>query len=80
MECKASCQAGAASVSFFHTRKMEMSRGESAAAREAIHRAVFQLTRRHSANGYISPLAFENKMAANDLSVVTGQDQRRCLL
>jgi putative transposase len=41
------------------------------ATREDMRRAVFEYievdynrTRRHSANGYISPLAFENKMVA----------------
>lgn len=54
-----------------HTLKVEMVHGESFATREAMRRAVFEYievdynrTRRHSANGHISPVAFENKMAA----------------
>ncbi len=44
---------------------------ESFATREGLRRAVFEYikvdynrTRRHSANGHISPLAFETKMIA----------------
>ena len=61
----------ACAESFFHTLKAEMVHGEHFATRESIRRAVFEYievgynrTRRHSANGYISPLAFENKMVA----------------
>ena len=57
--------------SFFNTLKVEMVHGESYATREAMRQAVFEYievdynrTRRHSANGYISPLALENKMIA----------------
>jgi transposase InsO family protein len=48
-----------------------MVHGESFAAREDMRRAAFEYievdynrTRRHTANGYIRPLAFENKMVA----------------
>ena len=57
--------------SFFHTLKVETIHGENFATREAMRRTVFEYievdynrTRRHSANGYISPLAFEDKMVA----------------
>ena len=57
--------------SFFHTLKVELIHGQSFSTRENMHQAVFEYieenynrTRRHSANGYISPLALENKMAA----------------
>jgi len=48
-----------------------MVHGESFATRESMRRAFFEYlevdynrTRRHSANGYISPMAFETKMVA----------------
>jgi transposase InsO family protein len=53
------------------TLKVEMVHGESFATREALRRAVFECievdynrTRWHSANGYISPMAFETQMVA----------------
>ena len=71
MSGKGNCYDNAVAESFFHTLKVEMVHGESFATREAMRRAVFKYievdynrTRRHSANGYISPLAFENKMIA----------------
>ena len=71
MSGKGNCYDNAVAESFFHTLKVEMVHGESFATREAMRRAVFEYievdynrTRRHSANGYISPLAFENKMVA----------------
>lgn len=57
--------------SFFHTLKVELVHGESFATRETMRRAVFEYievdynrTSRHSANGNISPMAFETKMVA----------------
>jgi len=71
MSDKGNCYDNACAESFFHSLKAEMVHGESFAAREDMRRAVFEYievdynrTRRHSANGYISPLAFENKMVA----------------
>ena len=68
---KGNCYDNAVAESFFHTLKVEMVHGESFATREGMHRAVFEYieadysrTRRHSANGYISPLVFEQKMVA----------------
>jgi putative transposase len=71
MSGKGNCYDNAVAESFFHTLKVEMVHGESFATREAMRRAVFEYVevdynrnRRHSANGHISPLAFENKMVA----------------
>jgi len=71
MSGKGNCYDNAVAESFFHTLKVEMVHGESFATREAMRRAVFEYievdynrNRRHSANGHISPLAFENKMVA----------------
>ena len=71
MSGKGNCYDNAVAESFFHTLKVELIHGENFATREAIRRAVFEYievdynrTRRHSANGYISPLAFEAKMVA----------------
>ena len=71
MSGKGNCYDNAVAESFFHTLKVEIIHGESFATRETMRRAVFEYievdynrTRRHSANGYISPLAFEDKMAA----------------
>ena len=57
--------------SFFHTLKVETIHGETFATREDMRRTVFEYSevdynriRRHSANGYISPLDFEYKMVA----------------
>lgn len=71
MSGKGNCYDNACAESFFHTLKVELVHGESFAARETMRRAVFEYievdynrTRRHSANGYISPMAFETKMVA----------------
>ena len=71
MSGKGNCYDNACAESFFHTLKVEMVHGESFATREDMRRAVFEYievdynrTRRHSANGYISPVALENKMVA----------------
>jgi putative transposase len=68
---KGNCHDNAVAESFFHTLKVELIHGERFASREGMRRAVFEhievdynRTRRHSANGHFSPLAFENKMAA----------------
>ena len=71
MSGKGNCYDNACAESLFHTLKVEMVHGEHFATRESMRRAVFEYievdynrSRRHSANGYISPLAFENKMIA----------------
>ena len=71
MSGKGNCYDNACAESFFHTLKVETIHGESFATRGDMRRAVFEYievdynrTRRHSANGYISPLAFETKMVA----------------
>ena len=71
MSGKGNCYDNAVAESFFHTLKVEMVHGESFPTREAMRRAVFEYievdynrTRRHSANGHISPLAYEHKMIA----------------
>ena len=71
MSGKGNCYDNACAESFFHTLEVEMVHGESFATREAMPRAVFECieedhnrTRRHSANGYFSPMAFETKMVA----------------
>jgi putative transposase len=71
MSGKGNCYDNAVAESFFHTLKVELIHGESFATRDAMRRAVLEYievnhnrTRRHSANGYLSPLALENKMRA----------------
>ena len=57
--------------SFFHTLKVEAIHGERFTTREQMRQAIFEYievdynrTRRHSANGYLSPMAFEAQRAA----------------
>ena len=71
MSGKGNCYDNAVAESFFHTLKVELVHGESFATRKDMRRAVFEYievdynrTRRHSANGYISPLAYEMKKVA----------------
>ena len=71
MSGKGNCYDNACAENFFHTLKVEMVHGEGLVTREAMRRAVFEYieidynrTRRHSANGYISPLAFESQQVA----------------
>ncbi len=71
MSGKGNCYDNAVAESFFHTLKVELVHGESFATRQDLRRAVFEYievdynrNRRHSANGYISPLAFENQIVA----------------
>jgi hypothetical protein len=58
----------ACAESFFHSLKVEVIHGERFVTREEMRRTVFEYievdynrTRRHSANGYISPALFEAK-------------------
>lgn len=79
---KGNCYDTAVAERFFHILKVEMVHGESFAQREGMRWTVFEYmeldhnrTRVHSANGYISLLAFENKMSLNKVSVKIGLDQ-----
>jgi transposase InsO family protein len=61
----------ACAESFFHTLKVELIHGERFVTRQQMRQAVFEYievdynrTRRHSANGYISPMAFELQQVA----------------
>ena len=65
MSAKGCCYDNACAESFFHTLKVEVIHGERFATREEMRQTVFEYievdynrTRRHSANGYISPEAF----------------------
>jgi len=71
MSAKGNCYDNACAESFFHTLKVEAIHGERFATREEMRQTVFQYievdynrTRRHSANGYISPMAFEAQRVA----------------
>ena len=71
MGAKGCCYDNACAGSFFHTLKVEAIHGEQFATREARRQTVFESievdynrTLRHSANGYISPEAFEARQAA----------------
>ena len=71
MSAKGNCYDNACAESFFHTLKVERIHGERFLAREDMKQAVFEYievdynrTRRHSANGYISPMAFEAQRVA----------------
>ena len=71
MSAKGNCYDNACAESFFHTMKVEAIHGEHFATREEMRHAVFEYIevdynriRRHSANGRISPMAFEALKAA----------------
>jgi putative transposase len=71
MSAKGSCYDNACAESFFHTLKVEAIHGERFATREHMRQTVFEYievdynrTRRHSANGYLSPMAFEAQQVA----------------
>ena len=66
MSGKGNCYDNACAESFFHSLKVEAIHGERFATREEMRHTVFEYievdynrTRRHSATGYISPMAFE---------------------
>ena len=66
MSGKGNCYDNACAESFFHSLKVEAIHGESFGTREEMRHTVFEYievdynrTRRHSATGYISPMAFE---------------------
>jgi len=71
MSAKGNCYDNAVAESFFHTMKVEIIHGERFATREQMRQTVFEYieidynrNRRHSANGYISPAAFEAQQVA----------------
>lgn len=71
MSGKGNCYDNGCAESFFHTLKVEAIHGERFRTRDGMKLAVFEYievdynrTRRHSANGYISPEAFEAKRVA----------------
>lgn len=71
MSAKGNCYDNACAESFFHSLKVEAIHGERFTTRDEMRQAVFEYievdynrTRRHSANGYISPHAFEAQQVA----------------
>jgi transposase InsO family protein len=71
MSAKGNCWDNAVAESFFHTLKMETVHGERFPTRAHMRQTVFEYIevdynrfRRHSANGYISPEAFEAQRVA----------------
>ena len=71
MSGKGNCYDNACAESFFHSLKVEAIHGERFITREEMRRAVFEYievdynrTRRHSANGFISPEVFEARQVA----------------
>lgn len=66
MSAKGNCYDNACAESFFHSLKVEVVHGEEIVSRNKMRQIVFEYievdynrNRRHSANGYISPEAFE---------------------
>jgi putative transposase len=71
MSAKGNCYDNACAESFFHSFKVEAIHGERFGTREMIKKAVFEYievdynrTRRHSTNGFISPMLFEAQKVA----------------
>ena len=71
MSAKGCCYDNACAESFFHTMKVELIHGEPLKSREETKASVFEYievdynrNRRHTANGRISPAAFEAKKVA----------------
>lgn len=71
MSAKGNCYDNACAESFFHSLKVEVVHGEEIVSRGRMRQIVFEYievdynrTRRHSANGYISPEAFEHQQVA----------------
>jgi len=66
MSAKGNCYDNTCAESFFHTLKVEIIHGERSATPKEMRQTAFEYievdynrTRRHSANGFISPQAFE---------------------
>jgi len=71
MSAKGNCYDNACAESFFHSLKVEAIHGERFETRKQIRQEVFEYieidynrVRRHSANGYLSPEAFEAQQVA----------------
>jgi len=71
MSAKGNCYDNACAESFFHSLKVEAIHGERFATGDEMRKTVFEYIevdynrdRRHSANGFISPEAFEAKNVA----------------
>lgn len=71
MSAKGNCYDNACAESFFHSLKVEAIHGERFSTREQMRQTVFEYievdynrNRRHSANGFISPEAFEAQQVA----------------
>ena len=71
MSGRGNCYDNACAESFFHSLKVEAVHGERLGTREEMRQTVFEYIavdynrdRRHSANGNISPAAFEAKLVA----------------
>jgi len=71
MSAKGNCYDNACAESFFHSLKVEAIHEERFMTRDEMRQAAFEYievdynrTRRHSANGFISPEAFEAKQVA----------------
>ena len=71
MSAKGNCYDNACAESFFHSLKVEAIHGERFVTRAAMKQTVFEYievnynrTRRHSANGFISPALFEAQKVA----------------
>ena len=71
MSRKGNCWDNACAESFFHSLKVEAIYGEPVMERETMRQTVFEYieidynrTRRHSANGYLSPEDYESKYIA----------------
>lgn len=71
MSAKGNCYDNACAESFFHSLKVEAIHGERFLTRENMRQTVFEYievdynrNRRHSANGFISPAAFEAQQFA----------------
>ncbi len=71
MSAKGNCYDNACAESFFHSMKVEAIHGERFATRRQMRATVFEYIevdynriRQHSANGYLSPEAFEAQQAA----------------
>ena len=72
MSAKGNCYDNACAESFFHSFKVEAIHGEYFATRENLRQTVFEYlevdynrTRLHTANGYQSPVDFENMIKRN---------------
>lgn len=71
MSAKGNCYDNACAESFSHSLKVEVVHGEEVVSRDRLRQIVFEYievdynrNRRHSANGYLSPEAFELQQVA----------------